>query len=237
MDTIKIMNGSIWVFAVILIAMVIVQSLMFLRLALNYNKKHQVLTRAEVNQATKTGAVSAVGPAFSTLTIALSLIVMVGSGATFMRCGVIGAPVWELMMAQFSASAAGVEFGSAAFTPAIFTLCLFGMTLASTPYFLNTMITLKPLDKALVKSQKKENGRSFMPYMSSAAMMGLLGYSIVDYFGNVASIVAGIVAGIVMFLIGKLAKKLKNNTLSSFSMAIAMIFAMIAGQIVTVMMG
>ncbi len=105
MEAIKNMNGTVWVFAAILIGMVIVQALLFLRLALNMNKKTNAVSKEEISQAVKTGAVSAIGPAFSTLTIALSLIVMVGSGVTFMRCGVIGAPAWELMMAQFSAGA------------------------------------------------------------------------------------------------------------------------------------
>lgn len=237
MDVIKSMNGTIWVFASILIGMVVVQSLMFLRLALNYNKKHQLLTKAELSQATKTGAISAVGPAFSTITIALSMIVMVGSGATFMRCGVIGAPGWELMMAQLSSSAAGVEFGSEGFTQGIFTLCLFGMTLASAPYFLNTILTLKPFDKALAKEQQKTEGKSFMPYMSNAAMMGLMGYMIVDYLGNAASIAAAVTAAVVMYLVSQLAKKLNNNTLASFAMAIAMICGMIVGQGITVLIG
>ena len=79
---------------------VLIQSGMFLRLALKMNKKTNAVSKEELSQAYKTGAVSAIGPVFSTLTIALSLIVMVGSGVTFMRCGVIGAPSYELSMAN-----------------------------------------------------------------------------------------------------------------------------------------
>ena len=211
--------------------MVIVQSLLFLRLALNTNKRNNILSKEELNQAFKSGAVSAIGPAFSTMTVAISLIVMIGSGATFLRCGVIGAPSWELMMASVASQAVGVEFGSAEFTKGIFTLCLFGMTLASAPYFINTVLTLKPLDKAVEKSEKKKGGRSFLPYMSDAAMMGIIGCFIPDYFGTVASTAALITAGIVMLLI----MKTKNPTLESFGMAISMICAMFIGQIVTML--
>ena len=100
MDVIKNMNGTVWVFAALLIGMVLIQSGMFLRLALKMNKKTNAVSKEELSQAYKTGAVSAIGPVFSTLTIALSLIVMVGSGVTFMRCGVIGAPSYELSMAN-----------------------------------------------------------------------------------------------------------------------------------------
>ena len=237
MDVIKSMNGTIWIFAILLVGMVVVQSLLFLRLALNFNKKNKVLTKQELTLATRTGAISAIGPAFSTLTIALSLIVMVGSGATFMRCGVIGAPAWELMMASICTDAVGVEFGSAAFTQGVFVLCIFGMTLASAPYFINTILTLKPLDKVVAKSAEKKSKRNFMDYVGNAAMMGLLGYMIIDYMSTIPAITSVVVAAIVCYLIMQLSKKIKNDTLASFSMAIAMIAAMIVGQALTVMIG
>lgn len=236
MEAVKNMNGTVWVFAAILIGMVIVQAMLFLRLALNFNKKNKVVTKEEIGVAAKTGAISAIGPAFSTVTVVLSLIVMIGSGTTFMRCGVIGAPAWELMMAQISSSAVGVQFGTAEFTESVFTLCIFGMTLASAPYFINTILTLKPLDKVVSKEAEKEQKRSFMPYLSNAAMMGLMGYSIVDHLKSTASISALIAAAIVGFAVNKIAAKINNKTLASFNMAIAMLAAMLVGEIVTVMM-
>lgn len=237
METIKLMNGTAWMFAGLLILMVIIQSLLFLRMALNFNKKHNVLSSEEVNQAVRTGAIAAVGPALSTITVALSLIAMVGSGVTFMRCGVIGAPAWELFMATTSSTAAGVEFGSPEFTPAIFTLCIFGMTWASAPYFINTIITLKPLDAMADKASKSNGSRSFTSYLSVSAMAGILGSSIMDYFGSAASIGALFSAGIVGYLVSKVAKKTGNNVLASMNLAIGMIAAMVVGQCITMIMG
>lgn len=237
MDVIKNMNGTVWVFAALLIGMVLIQSGMFLRLALKMNKKTNAVSKEELSQAYKTGAVSAIGPAFSTLTIALSLIVMVGSGVTFMRCGVIGAPSYELFIANISAQAAGVEFGSADFTEAIFTLCIFGMIFASAPYFINTIITLKPLDMAILKGEKNaESGpkkKSFIPYLANSAMGGILGCSLLDCFKTVPGGVAFVVAALVMIGISSYAKKIKNNTLGSFAMDIAMLCAMFVGQLLT----
>lgn len=236
MDAVKNMNGTVWVFAVILIGMVVVQSLLFLRLALNFNMKNKVVTKYEISLAAKTGAVAAIGPALSTVTIALSLIVMVGSGATFLRCGVIGAPAWELMMAGISSQTVGVEFGTPEFTEAVFTLCIYGMTLASAPYFINTIITLKPLDKAAAKSAEKKSGPNFMNYVGNAAMMGLLGYSVIDYFKAIPSAAAIISAGITGYVLSQISKKTGNKTLASLSMAIGMIVAMVVGQVVTMIM-
>lgn len=155
-----------------------------------------------------------------------------------MRCGVIGAPSWELMMADASANAVGVSFGTPEFTPSIFTLCLFGMTLASAPYFIVCSIMLKPLDKMASKNTlKQEKKRSFAPYMSDAAMMGLTVYMFIDYVKTKPSIVAAITSAVVMYAVMQISRKIKNSTLESFGMAIAMICAMIAGQAVTVMLG
>ena len=127
MEAVISMNPTIWVFAAILILLVLVQSALFLRLALRFNKKNLLVSRQEINSAVRTGAVAAIGPSLNSIVVALSLIAMVGSATTFMRCGVIGAPLWELYMANIAASAAGVTFGSTEFTKSVMTLCLFCM--------------------------------------------------------------------------------------------------------------
>jgi hypothetical protein len=235
MEAVNLMNGTIWVFAAILISLVLVQSFLFLRLALNFNKKNNLVNAVEMKSAAQTGAIAAIGPSISSIVVALSLIAMVGSATTFMRCGVIGAPGWELFMANIAAQTAGVEFGSAEFTPAIFTFCIFCMVFGSAPYFINTIVMLKPLDNMVEKAKEKKNKVSFMPYLSSSAMFGLLGYSICDYFKSAASICAIIASGIAYVLFDKLAQKTGKPIVGSFSLAVGMIVGMIVGQMVTMM--
>lgn len=235
MDAVKNLNGTVWVFASLLIAMVIIQALLFLRLALNFNKKNNLASKAEIVSAARTGAVSVFGPAVSVVVVALSLIAMVGSGATFMRCGVIGAPGWELLMANTSAEAAGVSFGTPEFTENIFVLCLFGMTFASAPYFINTMITLKPMDLAVKKAASNESkGKpSFLPVLGNAAMMGIMGYSLYDYIIAPTKLTGLLVSGVVSFILMKIAAKTGKRWLGDFNMAFAMVFGMAAAQIMS----
>lgn len=235
MEAVQNMNGTIWVFASLLIGMVVVQALLFLRLALRYNRKEQVLTKEEIKIATRTGIIAGIGPSFGTLPVVLSLIVLVGSATAFMRCGVIGAAPFELMMASLTAQVLGVEFGSSEFTESVFTLCLFGMAWASTPYFINTILTLKPLDRA-VSAGSKTKKRSFVPYISNAAMIAVLVNLLMDRFTSVAGVVAAICAGLVTIGLQSVVKKTGNKMLGSFIIAIAMVCAMIVGQAITVMM-
>ena len=230
MEAIKNMNGTLWIFAIILICLVLAQSFLFLRLAMRFNRKHKLVSDEEVKEAVSTGAVAAIGPSVNSIVIALSLIAMVGSATTFMRCGVIGAPGWELLMANIASSTAGVTLGGEGFTEAIFIFAIFCMVLGSAPYFLNTMIMLKPLDTMVEKSKV-----SFMPYLSNSAMFGLLGYSVMSNLNSISSVAAVLASGVAYALFDKLAKKLDNSMLGSFSMAVAMIFGMLFGQIVKMM--
>lgn len=66
------------------------QACWFLRLALRVQQEHKYFTKEEVGHLLKMGSVSVLGPAFSVVVVAISLIAMVGSGLTFMRVGVIG---------------------------------------------------------------------------------------------------------------------------------------------------
>ncbi len=232
MEVIQSMNGTLWIFAAILISLVLVQSFLFLRLALNYNKKHQLVTKAEISGAVRTGAVAAVGPSINTIVVALSLIAMVGSATTFMRCGVIGAPMWELYMANIAASAAGVTLGGEGFTQSVMTFAIFCMVLGSAPYFINTIVMLKPLDKMVEKSKQSNKKISFMPYLSKSAMFGLLTYSVMDYMNKVPAIAAILCAGLGYFLWEKLSKKINSPIMSSLSLGFAMICGMVAGQVV-----
>ena len=74
MEAVKNLNGEMWIFAFLLIAIVVLQACWFLRLALRYNKKHNYFTKEEVGHLLKMGSVSVLGPAFSVVVVAISLI-------------------------------------------------------------------------------------------------------------------------------------------------------------------
>ncbi|MDO4754683.1 MAG: DUF5058 family protein, partial [Bacillota bacterium] len=124
-ETIQRINPQIWIFAIVLIGFVVLQAAVFLKMALNFNKKHHVLTSQEVKDAVKTGAVSVIGPALSVVLLAMTLITFVGPATTFMRVGVIGSASYELNIANTAADAIGVSLGTEAVTESVFTLCLF----------------------------------------------------------------------------------------------------------------
>ena len=55
MEAVKNLNGEMWIFAFLLIAIVVLQACWFLRLALRYNKKHNYFTKEEGGHLLKMG--------------------------------------------------------------------------------------------------------------------------------------------------------------------------------------
>ena len=239
MEAVKNLNGEMWIFAGLLIGIVIVQAVLFLRLALKWNKKNSYFTDTEVKHLLKLGSVSVIGPSMSVMVVALSLIAMVGSGLTFMRVGVIGAASYEMMIADTAANAIGVQFNSPEFNESVLVLCAFGMAFASIPYFISTPIECYLMDKAAAAGDKKggSSKKSFLPYMGNAAMMGLMGYFCRSYLTKPRNWFAALPAGIVVVLIAKYCAKSGMKGLQDWSITIAMLVGMTCAQVFTTLLG
>ena len=234
-DPVSRLNTLILPFAAILILFVVLQATLFLRHALKFNRKHQLYTASELREAVKTSAVGTIGPAFSAMVVVLSLIPIVGSVVTFMRCGVIGAADFELLNANIAVESMGLSFGDVNFTEAAMTVALFGMTIASAPYFIHLLITCKPLDKAMIKASQKK--RSFIPMLSMGAEMGFIGYWALEQGSASVPNTVTIIVGLFCALgVGVLAQKSNHPKLKEWTMAIAMVCGMIGGELTHLIM-
>lgn len=231
------LNGTIWVFAFILIAFVIIQAAVFLKMALKFNKENKILSDQEVNMAVKTGILSVIGPACSVVVIAISLMTLLGPAITFMRVGVIGSASTELTLANIAADAMGGVLGEASFDEVMISAAIFGMVLGSAPYFLNCFLTLKPLDAAVGKS--KSSGKdSFALILGFAASIGLYGrYVLVNGTKGGPTLVAVIAGGLVTYLLKKYIKKSGKKGLNSWTLAIALLAGMICAMIAKSIIG
>lgn len=233
METIKQLNPTLWLFAAILIFWVIVQAAMFVRLALNFNKKNNLLSDAEIKDCVKIGSTSVIGPAINAVAICLSMVGLVGSADTFMRCGVIGAPMQEMFLAQQAAAVSGVSFGTPEFTPSVMTFVLWMQVWGTIPFFVHLLISIKPLDYAANRGNtgKKAGAPNFMQFMGAAAPMALMPYFMMGYLrtkGQRECLIVALIAGIILNVVQK---KTGSKFLANFSMIICMIIGMIVGEL------
>ncbi len=236
MDTIKIVNPTVLIFAAILIGFVLIQATVFLNKALRFNKEHQVLTKEEVNISVRTGIFSVIGPAFSVMIAALSLMAIMGSGATLMRIGVIGSANYEIMLSGIAADTLGIQLGSSDMTVNIFVLALFAMVLGSAPYFINCLITLKPMERSLAKATL--NKKAFGNVVGFIASMALMSYFSIDNLlkGKVEAVVL-IVSGAVAYALITYSKKSGNKKIFEWLLAICLIVGLGTSILLTQVFG
>ena len=205
-------NRICFLFCLLIIGLVIIQAVLFIRNALMFNKKHRVLSEDEV-------------------VVALGLVSLIGPVLSFMRVGVIGSAAYETQMAEIAASTLGVTLGTEGITESTLTLCLFTMTLGSAPFLINTLITVKPMDDAMVKAAK--SSRSFLPAFSLAAMMALLVYLGANNASKSSPNLVGFAASaLCTFALTKYVKKSGKKSLGNFTMSIAMLAGMICATVV-----
>lgn len=237
-DVIKKMNGPCWVFAIILISCVVLEAISFIRLALKYNHKYKLCSREEISSTVRTGMIAVVGPSCSAALVVLALTAALGSGAAFMRVGVIGSASTELIMANLAAETAGITLTSDAMTPNIFTLCLFSMALAAAPNLITCIVGLRPMDKLIIskKQQEKTGAKSGVSFMDelSHIMVAMISVMVSWYIYDKGELTAIIVGVLLSVLIGTLTRKhpaLKK--LGSWSIPIGMVLGMTCAQLVS----
>lgn len=142
-------NGmALWLFALLVVSIVVVQALMFLRMTLNFSNRFGILTPAERGIVYKTATINSIGPAIAVFFVAVTLVAMVGGPVTLMRVGVIGSAVFEFVAADQGAKAVGAELGTDSYTLEAFTASVWVMTLGGMGWLISTFFMTKSLDRA-----------------------------------------------------------------------------------------
>ena len=236
------LNGTMWIFAVLLAGSAILQAVLFTRHAWMFNKKTNLVPDHNIKSAVKVGAVAVIGPCLSTVLVAIATIAIMGPATTFMRCAVIGADSYELVLIDMGAQALGVEAGGPDFDETAFTVALFAMTFGTMPYLINLFLTLKPLDKALTAGMlsgtkaKKGAKKTFLSLFALSAAVGLITYnSASQCMSGAAYAGAWIVSVLVTWGFLSVSKKTGKSGLGDWALVFALIAGMASGTIIQAM--
>ncbi len=229
----ELANSSIvWIFAVLVLFIVIFQAIKFIALATKAGKEIG-MTTVEVKSALKTGSIAAIGPSFAIVIVAISLIPFLGDPLTLLRIGVIGSAPIESVGASLGANAYGTELGSSdfnvqAFTTVVWTLCLGGVG-----WLVFTALATRSMSKVEKKVTNKNNkSKKIMTIVTTAAMVAA--------FGNLASaemvkgfeyILVVITASLTMIILTTLSNKHKINWLREWSLGISILASLFVGSL------
>lgn len=224
-------SASVWIFASIVVAIVIFQALIFIRIA-SRTAPNIGMTKEETKRALRTGFISSLGPSFGIAVVIISLIAVLGGPFTLMRIGIIGSAATELTAAGIGANAYGVElnspdFGLAAFTTVVWTMCLGG-----TGWLIFTALATKSLGKVEKKIVSKN--AKMMTIVSTAAMLGAFAYlASQQMVKGYSETVAAIAAGVSMMLILTFAKKREIRWLQEWALGISLVIALTISYLTT----
>ncbi|MBU9713034.1 DUF5058 family protein [Evansella tamaricis] len=235
-DVMEVANsGVIWIFALLIIGLVVTQGLLFIRLASRASSAVG-MSPTEVRSALKTGAISAIGPSLAIMVIAISLITFLGDPLTLMRIGIIGSAPIEALGASIGADAYGVELGSSSFSPqalttVVWTLCLGGAT---------GLFVVATFTKSFGRAEKKITGKSksgskMIIAVTTAALIGAFSFFVSGEVvkGHVHTFVA-IGAGLSMIIMMRIANEKNITWLKEWSLGLAILAGLLVGYVVTI---
>ncbi|WP_462410662.1 DUF5058 family protein [Neobacillus sp. Marseille-QA0830] len=224
-------SSPVWVFASIVICIVIFQAIVFIRLA-SRTSQSVGMTRSEVKSALKVGAINSIGPAMSSLIIAISLITFLGEPVTFMRSVVVGSSATEAAGASLAANAFGTEIGANGFNEQAYTVVVWTLCLGGLGWLLVAALFTKSLGKFQEKISKKGGNKSvnIMAIVSGAAMLGVFGnFASGELLKGVTNATVILTSAVSMFVILVFANKWKQNWLKEWSLGISILAALTVG--------
>lgn len=234
-DVMKVANSwPIWIFASLVIAVVIVQAIIFIQLAARTAKSVE-MTQAEVKAAIRTGAISSLGPSFAIVIVAISLITLIGDPVTLMRIGIVGSAPIETVGASIGAQEAGGALGTASFTEQAFTNAVWVMCLGGVGWLVFTALFTKSLGKIQNKIAGSGNKNVLlMQSVSTAAMIGAFSYlGSGEMVKGLNESIVLVVSFLVMPLILWAAKRFNKSWLTEWSLGLIIVVGLSVGYFIS----
>ena len=236
-QTMEIANSPVmWILSILIVSNVIIQSIVFYRLAKKHIDNTNLLKQEQINKAFKIGAIGTVGPAFAVFAVAIALIAQIGGPITLSRIGIIGSASFEMISAQIGS---GGTAGTPDFMPNMLSAAAWIMTLGGAGWLVVTFFATKHID-ILQEKIKKANPLT-IAYMSVFApfiIFFTLSYKEVVSKGilkeemDLAPLAALIAGGLAVLIVNKIVEKDSSKKwLKEWAMGFSVIAAMIVGSI------
>jgi hypothetical protein len=158
----------LWFLASAVFGVIIIQSAIYL-LAVRRNAAAADMTKHEVMQAFRAGAVAAIGPSLAVVLVSLTLLPLLGTPPVLVRVGLIGSVSTELASASAAASTLGAQLGGTTWTQPVFLVALFAMSLSGAGWMLATLIFTPILTKG--SSSLTKVNPAIMAIVPAAALL------------------------------------------------------------------
>lgn len=233
-------NAVVWLLCFIVVAVALIQSLLYIRLSL---KAADAIgfERRNVYKGLWTGAVSSVGPSFAVFLVMVGLISAVGAPIAWLRCSIIGSAPIEMTGAMLGAQAYGVELNSPQYDLNALAASWWTMSVNGIGWLIVAAVLTPHLEK--VRAKFGGGDARWLVLIAVAATTGCYGYLSADTIGKalrnyrkalaaggsgmtpLQPMIATIAAGIAMAVLIRASKK--RPKLREYNLGLAMLAGMI----------
>lgn len=223
-------SWPLWVVCAPVVILVIIQAGWFVSLCkkeatyIGYDPKN-------INQAVKSGMVTAIGPAIAGFVVMVSMMSSVGGPITWQRLSIIGAAQTELTAANLAAQGMGLTLGGEGYNLQALTLGFLAMAINGCGWLLMTAVCTGSMES--VRQKIAGGDPRWLSVLSSAVTCGLFSNMVSQQLVNRSHGVkaAAITGFAIQFLLQKYVAP-KYPAVKGYALGIALIFGMIVGAIV-----
>ncbi|MFA9398031.1 MAG: DUF5058 family protein [Clostridiaceae bacterium] len=229
-------SNLLYVLAGFMIIFVMVQSVIFLRLA--WRRGIEIgLTKEKMLKTVKSSAVFAIVPSIPIVISLIAITPVLGTPFSWMRLSIIGSNSYELIAADIGAKSMGVKsLGASGYTPVVFANSMWVMSIGIIWGLLACVIFLKRYQHKMTDLREKDSRWSEI--MVNALFFGMLsvflGKPVTE--GGMQLLVL-ISSGVVMIILTYIAKIFKAKWLNDFALSLSMVAGMALAILYTSLQG
>lgn len=226
MNAMEIANGlPMWIACGIPVCMVLVQAIIFLRKAYASGEKVG-LTKTQMKEAIRSGAITSIGPSVVVLSGMLSLLITVGGPVAWMRLSLIGSVMFESTAANMGTSAVGVTLGVDEITPEALTMAVWTMIIGSIGWVLFATFAASRMEK--VQDKISGNNTKRLTMISVAAVIGVFSAMSATHLVKMNKYaIACVLGALIMAVMMTITEKHQMKRLKEWNLTISILGAMI----------
>lgn len=215
----------LWVCALGAFAVILVQTLIYMRAA-KASGPDVGFTAQDWKTSLRAGAVAAVGPSLAVAVVAVALLALFGTPAVLVRIGLVGSAATETASAGLAAGTVDAQLGGDTWTPEVFAIALFAMSLSGGMWLVATLVLTPMLKRGDAKLRRVNP--ALMAIVPSAALLGAFSsLGVAELPKGAVHVLIVAVSAIVMAACLLIARRLDADWLRQWALGISIIVGLV----------
>ncbi len=220
----------LWVFALGVFGVIIVQTLIYMRAARRAGPQLD-FPRKDLRASFRSGAVAAIGPSLAIVIVAVALLALFGTPAVLVRIGLVGSAATETASASLASGTMGATLGGEGYTPEVFTVAFFAMSLSGGMWMLATLV-LTPLLKHGDVKMRAINPALMAIVPAAALLAAFASLGIAELGKSTGHIIVVVVSALTMAVCLALARALNAAWLREWGLGFSIIVGLVVAYFV-----